>query len=132
MITTTSFSLDYRNNYNMTLLRTYLLAATLFIFAASIYVVMTMGINWPAVYFGDILNLNWRSHINVDFLLHLCLLAIWVSWREGFTLQGFLLGFLCIFLGATFGFPYLLLATYKAKGDLETLLLGVHTGKLSK
>jgi hypothetical protein len=126
------FYLDHRSNYNMTLLRTYLFTATLFIFAASIYVVMAMGINWPAVYVGDILSLNWRSHINVDFLLHLCLLASWVSWREGFTVHGFLLGFLCIFLGATFGFPYLLLATYEAKGDPEALLLGVHTGKLSK
>jgi hypothetical protein len=116
----------------MTLLRTYLFAATLFILAASIYVVIAMGINWPAVYFGDILNLDWRSHINVDFLLHLCLLAIWVAWREGFTPNGFLFGFLCIFLGATFGFPYLLIATYEAKGDPESLLMGVHTSKLSK
>lgn len=116
----------------MTLLRTYLLTAMLVIFVATIYVVITMGINWPVVFFGDILSLNWRSHINVDFLLHLCLLAIWVIWREGFSRAGFLLGFLCIFLGATFGFPYLLLATYQAKGNLETLLLGVHAGKSSQ
>ena len=116
----------------MTLLRTYLFAATLCIFAASIYVVIAMGINWPAVYFGDILSLNWRSHINVDFLLHLCLLAIWVSWREGFTHKGFLFAFLCIVGGAMFGFPYLLLSTYEAQGDPRALLLGVHDRQLWK
>jgi hypothetical protein len=110
----------------MTLLRTYLFTSTLFIFAASIYVAITAGINWPAVSFGDLLNLDWRSHINVDFLLHLCLFAIWVAWREGFTPNGFLFGFLCIVLGAMFGCPYLLMATYKANGDLKAMLLGVH------
>lgn len=116
----------------MTLLRTYLFAAALFIIAAAVYVAITMGINIPAVLFGDLLELNWRSHIYVDFLLHLCLLATWVTWREGFTPKSFLFGLLWIVFGAAFGFPYLLLATYEAKGNLKVLLLGVHSDLITE
>ena len=113
----------------MILLRTFLLASTVLIFAISIYTAVTMGINWPAIYFGDLLNLDWRSQFNTDFLIHLFLLATWISWREGFTPKGFLFAFLSIFMGGMFGFPYLLLATYKAKSDLKVVLLGIHAGK---
>ncbi len=95
----------------MILLRTFSLASIGLIFAISIYATITVGINWPAIYFGDLLNFDWRSQFNTDFLIHLFLLAAWISWREGFSPKGFLFGFLSIFMGGMFGFPYLLLAT---------------------
>jgi hypothetical protein len=113
----------------MTRLRTYLIIATLVIFAVSIYVVSTAGFNWPAVYFGDLIQLDWRSQFNTDFLLHLGLLATWIVWREGFSAKGWLFGVLSIFMGGMFSFPYLLLATYKAKGNPKALLLGVHDAR---
>jgi hypothetical protein len=114
----------------MALLRTFLIAATLLIFSVSIYVIVTMGLNWPAVYFGDLLKLDWRSQFNTDLLISLCLFSIWVTWREGFTAKGFLFAFLLMFLGFMFLCPYLLLVTYQSKGDPNILLLGVHIDKL--
>jgi hypothetical protein len=113
----------------MTLLRTFLSVSTLLIYAVSIYVIVTMGINWPAVYFGDLLKLDWRSQFNTDLLIALFLFLIWVIWREGFTVKGFLFGLMFTSLGFMFGCPYILYATYKAKGDPKTLLLGVHADK---
>ena len=113
----------------MTLLRIFLVISTVLIFAVSIYAVLTKGINWPVIYFGDLLYLDWRTQFNTDFLIHLLLLATWVSWREGFTIKGFVFGFLSIFMGGMFGFPYLLHATYQANGDPKTILLGVHANK---
>jgi hypothetical protein len=110
-------------------LRTFLVASTVAIFAISIYAAVTKGINWPAIYFGDLLHLDWRSQFNTDFLIHLFLLATWITWREGFTAKGFLFGFLSIFMGGMFGFPYLLVVTYKEKGDPRGVLLGVHADK---
>ena len=115
----------------MTSLRVFLTIATATIFTISIYAALTNGVNWPAVYFGDLLELDWRSQFNIDFLIHLFLLATWISWREGFTAKGFVFGFLSIFLGGMFGFPYLLHATYKASGDPGAILLGVHAAKLT-
>lgn len=110
----------------MTILRVFLAVSTIAIFAITFYAVGTKGFNWPAVYFGDLLNLDWRTQFNYDFLVHLFLLATWVAWREGFGLKGYLYGFLSIFMGGMFGFPYLLLATYKANGKPEAILMGVH------
>lgn len=113
----------------MKLLRIFLLAATIIIFAITYYAVVSKGINWPAVFFGDLLGLDWRSQFNADFLIHLFLLATWIAWREGFTPKGYVFAFLSIFMGGMFGFPYLLYATYQAKGDPKLVLLGVHAGK---
>lgn len=110
----------------MQLLRAFLLTAILAIVAVTIYATLSVGINFPAVFFGDLLTLDWRSQINTDLILHASLLAIWVAWREGATPKGIVLGLLCLLLGAVFGFPYLLVATYRAKGDPQRLLLGVH------
>jgi hypothetical protein len=117
------------SNNNMTLLRSFLITAALLIYAISIYVIVTMGLNYPAVYFSDLLNLDWRSQFNTDLLIYISLMAIWVTWREGFTPKGFLFGFLNIFLGSLFGCLYLLFATYKAQGNPKVLLLGIHADK---
>ena len=115
----------------MATLRLFLLLSTVVIFSITIYAVMTIGIAWPEVFLGDLLNADWRSQFNTDFLIHLCLLATWIFWREGFTSKGYLFGFLSIVMGGMFGFPYLLIATYKAKGDPKNIMLGVHATRVS-
>ena len=110
----------------MSLLRIFLLVNSVLIYVFTIYAANAQGINWPAVFFGDLLNLDWRSQFNFDFLVHLFLLATWIAWREGFTGKGYLYGFLSIFMGGMFGFPYILVATYQAGGDPRKILLGVH------
>ncbi len=112
----------------MTALRAFLLLTTILIFAITIWVTVHEpgGFNWPVVFFSDVLALNWRSQFNVDFLIHLFLFAFWIAWREGFRPRGFVFGFLAISQGGMFGFPYLLYATYKAKGDPKHIALGVH------
>lgn len=55
-----------------------------------------------------------------------------MAWREGFTAKGYIFGFLSVFMGGMFGFPYLLHAIYKAKGDPKLMLLGVNAGNVVK
>ena len=69
--------------------------------------------------------LNWRSQFNFDFIIYLILSSGWVVWREGETAKAYLYGFLNIFLGGIFGFPFLLLISFQANGDLRKILLGV-------
>ena len=109
--------------------RYFLIFSTIAIYATTIFAIGKGGFNWPMVYFGDMLNLDWRSQFNTDFLIHLFLLATWVSWREGFTSKGHVLGFLSIIMGGMVGFPYILIAIYKANFDPKKLLLGVHYEK---
>ena len=110
----------------MNLLRLFLIASTAIIFSITFYVVSNQGVYWPIIFFGDVLDFNWRTQFNIDFLIHLLLLATWIVWREGFAIKGYLFGFLSIFLGGMFGFPYILYATYKAQGDPKIILLGVN------
>lgn len=110
----------------MRLLRGFLLLTTVLIYAVTVIAAVNYGINWPAVYFTDLVVMNWRSQFNTDFLTYLLLSALWISWREGFTLKGHVYGFLNVFWGGMFTFPYLLYATYQAKGNASALLLGVH------
>ena len=110
----------------MKLLRLFLILSTVLIFIVTFFTVNTNGLNWPSVFFGDILELDWRAQFNVDFLIHLYLLATWIAWREGFTVKSYFFGFLSIFLGGMFGFLYILYASYQAKGNPKKLLLGEH------
>lgn len=115
----------------MTFLRAFLLASILLIFTLSIYVIATVGINYPAVYYSDLLKLDWRSQFSTDLLIYLSLMTIWIIWREGFTPRGLLFGCLSMTLGSLFAGPYLLVATYQANGDPKVLLLGVRSGQPS-
>ena len=63
---------------------------------------------------------------NVDFLIHLLLLATWIVWRENWTQRGYIFGFLSIIMGGMFGFLYILYAVNTAKGDPKRILLGQH------
>ncbi|MEP4484992.1 MAG: hypothetical protein ABJ013_05145 [Halioglobus sp.] len=110
----------------MTTLKLLLLVSTVVIYVFTYSAVTAEGFNWPAVAFGDILALNWRSQFDADLVIHLLLLATWVSWREGFSMKGHFFGFLSIVMGGMFSFPYLLHAIYVAKGDPIGVLLGDH------
>lgn len=110
----------------MKTLRIFLIISTVAIYVVTIFALNTKGMNWPAVYFGDILELDWRAQFNTDFIIHLVLLATWIAWREGFTFKGYIFGFLSIFMGGMFGFLYILVASYIAQGDPKKIVLGVH------
>ena len=51
----------------MPLLRNFLILSAVIIFALTIVVVFRVGFWWPAVFFGDIIEWNWRSQFNVIF-----------------------------------------------------------------
>lgn len=98
--------------------------STIAIFAITILAVIGHGWLWPAVFFPDLLALNWRSQFNTDLLLHLLLLGSWVAWREGFGLRGAVLGLFCVIWGGMFTFPYLLWVLADSAGDAGVMVYG--------
>jgi hypothetical protein len=82
------------------------------------------GWNLFPVFFGDILAMNWPGQFNFDFSCFLILSGLWLAWRHHFTPGGLVLGVLGVFGGMSLLAPYLLFASYKAKGDIKVLLLG--------
>lgn len=109
----------------MTPLRLFLILSWVLITGLTLYIMVQQGFNWPAVLLADLFSTTWRAQFNADFILHILLFCSWIYWREDSKLTGGIYAFLAIF-GAVFSFVYLLIATYKAKGDMRTLLLGSH------
>ena len=110
----------------MSFLRIFLVASTVLIYALTAVAVKSHGFNWPAVAINDLLALNWRTQFNTDFIVYLCIVAFWISWREGLTTKGHAFGLVSVVMGGMFSFPYILHATYRANGDMRKVLLGVH------
>ena len=113
----------------MNALRIMLVTSTVAIYALTVIAIMSQGWNWPAVAINDLLALDWRTQFDFDFIIHLLLLASWVVWREGANANAYVFGLLSIIMGGMFSFPYIILATYKARAKPRALLLGVHAQK---
>lgn len=110
----------------MKILRVFLVLSSVTIYAITVIASLGQGLNWPAVAMADLLEFGWRSQFDIDFIIHLLLLASWVIWREGTNTKAYIFGFLSIIMGGMFSFPYILYATYKAGGEPKALVLGVH------
>jgi hypothetical protein len=87
-------------------------------------VVWKHGMGLFPVFFGDMAKLGWPGQFNLDFMCLLALSGLWVSWRHRFSAPGILLGLSAFFGGAMFLSVYLFVESFRAKGDLTSLLLG--------
>ena len=83
-----------------------------------------MAGNLLPIFFGDMVAMTWAGQFNFDFMCFLTLSGLWLTWRHHFSAGGLALGVLGFFGGIMVLAPYLLLASYKANGDIKILLLG--------
>jgi len=104
--------------------RAFLVVVFLVIAGYTLAVVANHGLNLLAVFFGDITAMRWPGQFNLDFMCMLLLAGLWVGWRHRFSVAGMVLGLLAVFGGALFLSAYLLVESFRAKGDVRTLLLG--------
>ena len=82
------------------------------------------GWNLLPIFFGDIAAMTWPGQFNFDFLCFLMLSGLWLAWRHHFSPGGLVLGLLGFFGGMMFLAPYLLIASFRADGDMKILFLG--------
>lgn len=85
---------------------------------------MTHGWDLFAVFIGDIWAMTWPGQFNVDFSCFLLLSGLWLAWRNHFTVGGLVLGLFGVVGGTMLLAPYLLYASFQAKGDMRVILLG--------
>ncbi|QLC22929.1 hypothetical protein HFP51_12490 [Parasphingopyxis sp. CP4] len=108
----------------MSAFRILLVALFLNILVYTAIVIGNHGANLAPDFLGDIVALAWPGQFNVDFTSFLILSALWVAWRHNFSPAGLALAVPALFGGMLFLAPYLLIASYAAKGDMRVLLLG--------
>ncbi|MDJ0781348.1 MAG: hypothetical protein QNJ22_05220 [Desulfosarcinaceae bacterium] len=82
------------------------------------------GWNLLPIFFGDMAAMTWPGQFNVDIMCFLILAGVWIAWRHQFSAGGLAMGVICAFLGMMMLAPYLLIASFIARGDLIVLLLG--------
>ena len=105
-------------------LRLFVLAIWLVLLAVTWRAAAELGLGGGNVFFSDFSH-PWRAQFNTDLSLHLLLFAVWVFWREHSKLLGLVCAVLCA-LGGIFTFLYLVVASYRSRGDARVLLLGAH------
>jgi hypothetical protein len=108
----------------MNAFRLFLAAVIATVGAYTTVTIANHGMGLYPIFFGDIADMTWRGQFNVDFLCFLILSGVWVAWRHAFTLTGFILGFAAFNLGAPFLAGYLLVQSYRTKGNVSAMLLG--------
>jgi hypothetical protein len=82
------------------------------------------GWNLLPVFFSDMAAMNWPGQFNFDFMCLLMFSGLWLAWRHRFSPWGIVIGILGLFGGTMFLAPYLLIVSFKAKGDMKEVLLG--------
>lgn len=108
----------------MSLFRIYLLVWIVGITAYTSVTVANYGLDLLPIFFGDIKVMAWPGQFNLDFFSFLCLSGLWLAWRHHFSLIGIALGLFIFVGGMPFLASYLLVHSYRAKGDIKVLLLG--------
>ena len=108
----------------MTLFRAFLGTFLVVLVIYTLVVIANHGSNLFAVFFGDMLAMNWPGQFNLDFLGFLMLSAIWVMWRNHFSPISYLLGLLAFTGGMTFLPVYLLYLSFNTDGDIARMVLG--------
>jgi hypothetical protein len=95
----------------------------------SIHAVRSMGLGAAgSAFVGDFAQ-PWGAQFNTDFAIHLLLAAAWMIYRSRSWAVGLVCAILAINLGGVFTLAYLLVATFRARGDFTKVLLGDRTPK---
>ncbi len=109
----------------MSLFRVALLVLWIIVWVLVIRASVELGVGASAVFLDDFHH-PWRAMINLDFSIHLLLVALWILYRERSPVVGVLCALGEFIVGMPFTLMYLLVATFREKGDMRRVLLGRH------
>lgn len=108
----------------MTIFRLFLTCCLIAIASYTTVTIMNHGFGLMPIFFGDIATMAWPGQFNLDFFTFLMLSGLWVSWRHQFSVAGVALGGVALFGGMLFLSAYLLIHSFKTRGNIEVMLLG--------
>jgi hypothetical protein len=109
----------------MALFRLILLALAALLWFLTVRATMLLGVAGSGIFVSDF-DQPWRAMINTDFTVHILLVVLWILYRE----RSIAVGILCVIgelvLGMPFTLLYIVVTTYRERGDLRRVLLGCH------
>ena len=108
----------------MNFLKGLLVLLWLAIAVITIIAVREVGMDPATAYFFDQFQDPWGAQVMADVGIHLLLLALWIVWREDNIIVGILCGLGTLILGGFFSLLYLVVTTFRAKGDMIRFMIG--------
>ncbi len=111
----------------MTLFRVLLIVMGVVLFVYTIAAVVNEGPNLFANTIPAVAEFGWQGQFHLDFATYLILSGLWVAWRHRFSAAGIVMGLIAANIGIIFLSAYILLASFKANGDMRRILLGDRT-----
>ncbi len=69
-------------------------------------------------------SMKWIGQFTLDFQCYLILSAVWITWRNKFTINSILFAIIAMILGIIVFAPYFIYLIQKEKGDMTKVLIG--------
>lgn len=88
------------------------------------YAVKNEGWDLFTIFLSNLTQMGWNGQFNLDFSCYLLLSAIWIMWRNKFSMSSILIGVVAMILGIVFFAPYLLYLVFTEKGNLQKIVTG--------
>ena len=101
-----------------------LLLQTLIVLAYTLYVGLQEGWIFMQVAITNLTSLTWNGQFMADFSCYLILSALWIMWRDKFSVLSIVIGLMAMVLGIIVFAPYLVWLLYKEKGLISKVLMG--------
>jgi hypothetical protein len=91
---------------------------------ASVHAAQSLGLGAAGSAFFQGFAQPWTAQFNIDFGLHLLLVAAWMIYRSRSWVIGLICAILAINLGGLFTLAYLFVVSIQAQGDFRKVLSG--------
>lgn len=88
------------------------------------FVVLDSGVNFVPTFFANMFSVGWQGQFNLDFMMLIMVTSLWIAWRHKFSLSGIAIALIWPVAGLMFLSIYLLIASYRANGNVSSILLG--------
>jgi hypothetical protein len=109
---------------NYTFLKGLLIIQTVGLFTYTIIAIQNDGANFLERAKEFVTSMTWMGQFALDFQCYLILSALWIAWRNKFSVKSIMIAILAMILGIIVFAPYLLYLLSKEKGDFKGVLIG--------
>jgi hypothetical protein len=106
------------------LLTSLLVIQALALLAYTFYVGSINGWGFLDAVIQNVRGFDWNGQFTLDFSCYLVLSALWIMWRNKFSIASVIVGLIAMLMGIVVFAPYLLYLLIKEDGDLKRILIG--------
>ncbi|WP_422857792.1 hypothetical protein ACOKFD_09930 [Flagellimonas sp. S174] len=111
-------------NNKLYALKVLLVIQTIGLLIYSVIAIHNDGIDFLTRFQEFATSLTWMGQFALDFQCYLMLSALWIAWRNKFSIKSILIAVVAMILGIIVFAPYLLFLLTKEKGNLKKVLIG--------